>query len=214
MPESPSPQQDNHAGSTRRRFLAAGGVVATAALAGCSGFPGPGSRTLDTVVHENSADELSWDFPMQSDAESIGYVEIRTEPQFDSEGSILSRGFTFNASIDPSSSYELDQFTASFATPDTYFDQHGQLTYLVSPPTQSDSFNTYYQRIQSGTTHLEFVMEIREVGMDGTIEFPFVIRDAQSLPSKLRCSFSVRASESGTFGETVTASDSGIFEFE
>ncbi|RLM57683.1 hypothetical protein DVK07_20350, partial [Halorubrum sp. Atlit-26R] len=114
---------------------------------------------------------------------------------------------------DPSSSYELDKFTATFATLGSYFDQYGQLTYLVSPPTQSDRFNTYYQRSQSGTTHRQFVTEAGEIGIDGTIEFPFVIRDAQALPSKLQCSFSVRASESGTFGETVTTSNSGIFEF-
>lgn len=214
MPESPHPPHDDHGNRTRRQFLAAGGVVATGALAGCSGLPGTGSRTLDTVVHENSADELSWDFPGQSDAESIGYVEIRRKPQFDSEGSIPSRGFTFNASIEPSSAYELDQFTATFATPGSYFDQHGQLTYLVSPPTQSENFNTSYQRLQSGTTHRQFVMEAGEIGIDGTIEFPFVIRDAQNLPSTLQCSFSVQATESGTFGETVTASDSGTFEFD
>ncbi|MEE6209455.1 hypothetical protein U3A55_04670 [Salarchaeum sp. III] len=213
MPESPHSPQDDHGNRTRRQFLAAGGVVATAALAGCSGLPGTGSRTLDTVVHENSADELSWDFPGQSNAENIGYVEISRKPQFDSEESIPSRWFTFNASIDPSSAYTLDQFTATFATPSTYFDQHGQLTYLISPPTRSDSFNTYFQRIQNGTTHRQFVMEMDEIGLDGTIQFPFVIRDAQALPSMLQCSFSVQATESGTFGETVTASDSGTFEF-
>ncbi|CQR52583.1 hypothetical protein [Haloferax massiliensis] len=121
---------------------------------------------------------------------------------------------TFNASIDPSSSYKLDQFTATFATPNTYFDQHGQLTYLVSPPTRSDSFNTYYQRAWGGTTHRQFVMDIDDIGLDGTIQFPFVIRDPQALPSTLQCSFSVQATESGTFGETVTASDSGTFEFD
>jgi hypothetical protein len=214
MPESPHPPQDDHENRTRRRFLAVGGVVATAALAGCSVLPGSGSRTLDTVVHENSADELSWDFSGQSDAESIGYVEIGPEQQFDSEGSIPSRGFTFNASIDPSSAYKLDQFTATFATPSSYFEEYGQLTYLVSPPTQSDSFNTYYQQIQSNTIHRQFVMELREIGIDGTIEFPFVIQDTQSLPSELECSFSIQASESGALGETVTASDSDTFEFE
>ncbi|WP_233521819.1 MULTISPECIES: twin-arginine translocation signal domain-containing protein [unclassified Haloferax] len=214
MPESPRPPQDDHGSWTRRQFLAAGGVVATGALAGCSGLPGTGPRTLDTVVHENSEDELSWDFPGQSDAESIGYVEIRRKPQFDSEGSIPSLWFTFNASIDPSSSYKLDQFTATFATPNTYFDQHGQLTYLVSPPTRSDSFNTYYQRAWGRTTHRQFVMDMDDIGLDGTIQFPFVIRDPQALPSTLQCSFSVQATESGTFGETVTASDSGTFEFD
>jgi len=213
MLESPYPLQDEHQNRTRRRFLAAGGAVATAALAGCSGLPGAGSRNLDTVIHENSSDELQWDFLGQSDGESIGYVEIGPEQQFDSEGSIPSRGFTFNASIDPSSAYKLDQFTATFATPSSYFEEHGQLTYLVSPPTQSDSFNTYYQQIQSSTIHRQFVMELREIGIDGTIEFPFVIRDAQSLPSELECSFSIQASESGVLGENVTASDSGTFEF-
>ena len=213
MPESPHPPQNDHGNRTRRQFLAAGGVVATAALAGCSGLPGTGSRTLDTVVHENSADELSWDFPGQSDAESIGYVEIRRKPQFDSEGSIPSRWFTFSASIEPSSGYTLNQFTATFVTPSTYFDQHGQLTYLVSPPTQSDSFNTHYQQARGGTTHRQFVMGMDDIGFDGTIQFPFVIRDAQALPSALQCSFSVQAIESGTFGETVTASDSGTCEF-
>jgi hypothetical protein len=214
MPESPHPPHNDHGNRTRRQFLVAGGVVATAALAGCSGLPGTGSRTLDTVVHKNSADELSWDFPGQSDAESIGYVELRRKPQFDSEGSISSRWFTFNASIDPSSAYELDQFTATFATPGSYFDQHGQLTYLVSPPTQSNSFSAYYQPLQDGKIHRQFVMEMDEIGIDGTIEFPFAIRDAQALPSTLQCSFSVQATESGTFGETVTASDAGSFEFE
>ena len=214
MPESPHPPQDDHGSRTRRQFIAAGGVVATAALAGCSGLPGTGSRTLDTVVHENSADELSWDFPVQSDAESMGYVEIRRKPQFDSEGSIQSRWFTFNASIDPSSSYKLDQFTATFATPNTYFDQHGQITYLVSPPAQSDSFTTHYKRARSGTSHRQFVMDMDDVGLDGTIQFPFAIRDAQALPSTLQCSFSVQATESGAFGETVTVSDSGTFEFD
>ena len=213
MPESPHPPQDDHGSRTRRQLLAVGGVVATAALAGCSRLTGTGSRTLNTVVHENSADELSWDFPVSSDAESIGYVEISRRPHFDSEELIPSRWFTFNASIDPSSSYKLDQFTATFATPNTYFDHHGQITYLVSPPTQSDSFNTYFQRIQNGTTHRRFVMDMDDIGLDGTIQFPFVIRDAQALPSTLQCSFSVQATESGTSGETVTASDSGIFEF-
>ena len=184
-----------------------------AALAGCSGLPGGGSQTLDTVVHEDSSDKLQWDFPGQSDGESIGYVEIQTEPQFDSTSSIPSRGFTFNASIAPSSSYTLNQFTATFATPSSYFGQHGQLTYLVSPPTQSDSFTTYYQQIRSSMIHRQFVMELREIDMDGTIAFPFVIRDAQSLPSALECSFSIQASESGALAETVTASDSGTFEF-
>ena len=174
---------------------------------------GGGARTLDTVVHEDSSDQLQWDFPGQPEAESIGYVEIQTESKFDSEGPIPSRGFTFNASIDPSSAYELDQFTATFATPNSYFDEHGQLTYLISPPTQSDSFTTYYQHIRSSTIHRQFVMELREIGIDGTIEFPFVIRKSQPLPSALECSFSIQASESGALGETVTASDSGIFEF-
>jgi len=213
MPDSPYPPQNDHGNRTRRQLLATGGMVATAALAGCSGLPGTGPRTLETVVNENSANELSWDFPGQSDAESIGYVEIRRKPQFDSAGSIPSRWFTFNASIDPSSSYKLDQFTATFTTPNTYFEQYGQLSYLVSPPTQSDSFKIYYQRLQSATTHRQFVMEMSEIEMDGTIEFPFVIRDAQAIPSKLQCSFSVQATESGTFGETVTASDSDIFKF-
>ncbi|ELZ32909.1 hypothetical protein C472_15229 [Halorubrum tebenquichense DSM 14210] len=102
---------------------------------------------------------------------------------------------------------------ATLATPDTYFDQQDQLTYLVSPPTQSDSFNTYFKRVQSGTTHRQFVIEMEKLSIDGKMEFPFVIRDAQALPSTLQCSFSVQATESGTFGETVTASDSGIFEF-
>ncbi|WEL17617.1 hypothetical protein SVXHr_1449 [Halorhabdus sp. SVX81] len=187
--------------------------MVVAALGGCSGLPGTGSRTLDTVVHENSTDELSWDFPGQSDADSIGYVEIRRKPQFDSAGSIPSRWFTFNASIDPSLSYKLDRFTATFTTPNTYFEQYGEPRYLVSPPTQSDSFKTYYQGLQSATTHRQFVIEMSEINMDGTIEFPFIIRDAQALPSKLQCSFSVQATESGTFGETVTASDSDTFKF-
>ena len=109
--------------------------------------------------------------------------------------------------------YKLNQFTATFATPRSYYEQHGQLTYFISPPTQGDSFTTGYQRVQSGTTHRQFVMELREIGMDGTIEFPVVIRDAQALPSTLQCSFLVEASESGALGKTVTASDSGIFEF-
>jgi len=83
----------------------------------------------------------------------------------------------------------------------------------VSPPTQSDSFKIYYQRLQSATTHRQFVMEMSEIDVDGTIEFPFVIRDAQAIPSKLQCSFSVQATESGTFGETVTVSDSDSFNF-
>lgn len=213
MAESPHPPRGEHGNRTRRTFLAAGGAVATATLAGCSGLPGAGAQTLDTVVHENSSDKLQWDFPGQSDEESIGYVEIQTEPKFDTEGSIPSRGFTFNASIDPSSVYDLDQFTATFATPSSYFEEHGQLTYLVSPPTQSDSFTTYYQHIRSSTIHQQFVMELREIGMDGTIKFPFVIRKSQPLPSALECSFSIQASESGALGETVTASDSGTFEF-
>jgi hypothetical protein len=213
MPESPNPPEDDYGNRTRRQFLASGGVVATAALAGCSGLSVTGSQTLDTVVHENSADELSWNFPGQSDVEDIGYVEIRRKPQFDSAGPIPSRWFSFNASIEPSSAYKLDQFTAMFATPSTYFGQHGQLTYLASPPTRSDSFNTYFQRIQNATTHRQFVMAMEEIGIEGTIEFPFVIRDAQALPSRLQCWFSVRATESGTFGGTVTAADSGIFEF-
>jgi len=213
MPESPHPPQIEYRKRTRRKFLATGGAVATTALAGCSRLSGTEARTLDTVVHENTSDKLQWDFPAQSETESIGYVEIRTERQFDSTGSIPSRGFIFNASIDPSSAYKLDQFTATFTSPRTYFEEHGQLTYLVSPPTQSDSFNTYYQQIQSSTIHREFVMELREIGIDGTIEYPFVIRDARSLPSALECSFSVQASESGMLGETITASDSGIFNF-
>lgn len=150
MPASPRPPQDNQGNRTRRQFLATGEVVAAAALSGCNGLLGTGPRTLETAVHENSADELSWDFPDQFDAESIGYVEIHREPQFDSEESMPARGFGFNASSDLSSSYELDQFTVAFDTPSTYSDQHGQITYLVSPPTQSDSFNTSYQRIQDG----------------------------------------------------------------
>ncbi|ELZ62233.1 hypothetical protein C467_00172 [Halorubrum hochstenium ATCC 700873] len=57
-------------------------------------------------------------------------------------------------------------------------------------------------------------MEMDELDIDGTIEFPFAIRDAQALPSTLQCSFSVQATESGTFGETVTASNSGTFEYD
>ncbi|SDJ96707.1 hypothetical protein SAMN05216226_11329 [Halovenus aranensis] len=96
MPESPRSQRN----LTRRRFLATGASVATAALAGCNGLPG-GSKTFETAVHENSGDELSWDFPTQSEAESVGYVEIGREPTFDTDDPIASRGFHFNASVDP-----------------------------------------------------------------------------------------------------------------
>ena len=59
MPESPHPPQDEHGNQTRRTFLAAGGGVAMAALAGCNGLPGGGSQTLDTVVHEDSGAVLA-----------------------------------------------------------------------------------------------------------------------------------------------------------
>ncbi|CQH63396.1 uncharacterized protein HHUB_4065 (plasmid) [Halobacterium hubeiense] len=212
MPESPPPRTDR-IDRTRRRVLAGGGTVATAALAGCSGLFETGPRTLETVVHEDSAAELSWDFPAQSEAESVGYVEISTNGQSYSDGSVPSAGFTVEVGIDPSSGYELAEFTVRLATPNAYFDRRGQVTYLVSPPARSDDTSAYYRRLRSGSIHRQLVVELAEVGVDGNVEFPVVVREAQSLPSALQCSFSLRAVESGTFGETVTASASGTFEF-
>ena len=184
-----------------------------AALAGCSGLFGTRTRTLETVVHEDSTEELSWDLSVQSEAEPVGYVELRTNVHSYSDGSIPSVGFTVEVGIDPSSAYELAEFTARFATPNAYFDRRGQVTYLFSPPARSDDTSAYYRRLRSGSVHRQFVVELTEVGVAGNVEFPVVVREAESLPSKIRCSFSLRAVESGASGETVTASASGTFEF-
>lgn len=83
----------------------------------------------------------------------------------------------------------------------------------MSPPRQSDAFRTYYQYPDGPTRSRQFVVEMRNLGIEGTVEFPFVIRNAKGLPDKLECSFSVQASDSGLFVETATASATGTFEF-
>lgn len=40
-----------------------------------------------------------------------------------------------------------------------------------------------------------------------------MVRDAEVLPTPLRCTFSLQASEPGTFEETISVSDAGRFEF-
>ena len=196
----------------RRRFLATVGAVSTSALAGCSGrLPGTNPKSLDAAVHEDSEDELSWNFPAGAAEENrVGYVEIGREPSFDSDGAIPTAGFHCNASIDPSSDYALDRFIARFSTPEEYHLQYGDATYLAEPPANADNFRTYYRR---HSTYREFSIELRDVATDGTTRFPLVVRDAERLPPALRCSVSLRASESGTFGEAIRVSDAGRFEF-
>ena len=210
FPLTPSESADSS--MRRRRFLAVVGTVTTVTLAGCSGrLLETSPRALDTAVHEDSENELSWDFPPKSaEQDSVGYVEIGREPRFDSDDPIPSAGFHFNASIEPSSDYTLDQFTARISTPDDYHQQHGDTTYLAEPPANAGDFRTHYRRY---ATHREFVIEMRDVGSDGTTQFPFVIRDAERLPSALLCTVSLQASGSGMLGETIQVSDAGTFDF-
>jgi len=213
MPESPRPPRPDDGDYSRRRVVAAGGTALTAALAGCTGLSFAGPRTLETAVHEDSADELSWDFPGEPDTTDIGYVELTTNRHADLGGSLPSRAFTVTVGIDPDSGYELRQLAVTVSTPPAYFEEHGRLTYFVSPPTQGDQFDASYRRLRDGTLHRELAVELSDVEMPGTIDFPIVVRHAHALPSSLRCSFSVRASEPGSFGERVRAADSGTFAF-
>ncbi|WP_435066925.1 hypothetical protein [Haloplanus sp. C73] len=162
-------------------------------------------------MHEDSATELSWDFPTASDeAGYVGYVELAREPQFDAGDPTPTAGFHVNASVDPSSGYTLDRFTLRLSTPETYHQRHGDVQYLAEPPATSGAFRTRYRRYP---TRREFVVALRDAAVDGTLQFPLLVRDADTLPSALRCSVSLAASESGPLGSRLRISETGSFEF-
>ncbi len=188
----------------------------TGVLSGCSGrIPGAGPARID-ATRSAEENDLSWEYPpTEGDDEGIGYAAVeydglvrreRLPPAMRLECNSTIGGI---ASSEPYRGYEPDWFRFRFGPPAAY---EGSDTFevRVQPPGQWEGFGAYYEF--EGATRW-FVIELRNVGTQGTILVPAVFDPgAKALPDRLHCSFAVRASRPGALGRTVRVDGRGVLD--
>lgn len=198
----------------RRGVLAGLGTAVTSSLAGCgSQFPGVGAEQLDveTTVEHDQYPRILWKYPpREGDTEGIGYASVEVDRVIQRDASSPAIKLKFNSTIgrlasdEPYRGYHPDWFRFRVWPPTTY---EGRLQYrlFVEPPGQWEQFSAYYE-IQGNTRRT--TIELQNVDTQGTIVIPAVFDpEGNSLPSRLHCSFTVRASWSGLLGKSVRVSE-------
>lgn len=218
IPRSPDGDPSRSRGS-RRRFLQVLGTGAVAATAGClSGLPGAGPDTLSTEQFVDSEQRVAWRYPAQDgDDAGIGYVDVTHDGEIPMGNDRSALSFEFNSTVSDLSTttayneYVPDWFRGRFRPPRSYRTEHGPVRMLAEPPGAWEEFRTYYDHSRGVR---EFVLELRDVGTEGTIEVPLVLDPGTDPPPEnLHCSFTVQATEAGWLGRTVRASDGGTLAF-